>query len=77
MTVAICILSGISVMRQAMSSEQTTLLDKANELCWKMEQYCQQEWNDAKTPLWIALMEQLNDIIKILDHGNGEVNHKN
>jgi hypothetical protein len=56
-----------------MSPDQERLLDKANELNRKMELYCQQEWQDASTPVWIALMAQLNDIIKMLDHLNGEV----
>ena len=56
-----------------MSSDQIRLIDKANEVCWKMEQYCQREWNITDTPVWIALMVQLNDIIKILDHLDEEV----
>ena len=56
-----------------MSSDQVRLIDKANEVCWKMEQYCQREWSITDTPVWIALMVQLNDIIKILDHLDEEV----
>ena len=56
-----------------MSSDQIRLIDKANEVCWKMEQYCQREWSITDTPVWIALMVQLNDIIIILDHLDEEV----
>ena len=56
-----------------MSSDQIRLIDKANEVCWKMEQYCQRERCITDTPVWIALMVQLNDIIKILDHLDEEV----
>ena len=56
-----------------MSSDQIRLIDKANEVCWKMELYSQREWSITDTPVWIALMVQLNDIIKILDHLDEEV----
>lgn len=56
-----------------MNSDQKRLLEKADELKSKMELYCQQEWHIASTPVWIALMVQLNDIIKILDYQIGEV----
>lgn len=56
-----------------MNSDQKRLLEKADELKSKMELYCQQEWHIASTPIWIALMVQLNDIIKILDYQIGEV----
>ena len=55
-----------------MSSDQIRLIDKANELCWKMDQYCQKEWRFTDTPVWVGLMVQLNDVIKVLDHLNGE-----
>lgn len=55
-----------------MSSDQIRLVDKANELCWKMELYCQKEWSFTDGPVWVGLMVQLNDVIKVLDHLNGE-----
>ena len=55
-----------------MSSDQIRLIDKANELCWKMEQYCQKEWSFTDAPVWVGLMVQLNDVIKVLDNLNGE-----